>query len=120
MALIQGSSWLGVGLGVWFFSRLGLGGIFFDVNGTRVIAQLVTDTRLIQATQAYLGQNARPNQPQPQVIRAVQVENYGLVTWLWGEAGGGAVDVGTLTDLGIPMNLAQELLQADARQSREQ
>ncbi len=93
-----------------------------------LLSQASGSPGITQATVNHLG--PQPQHPQPTVIRVIQVDNYALATWLWGEAGGqtflketdqgwrvlssggGAMDVGTLTQFGITAEKAKQLLQA--------
>jgi hypothetical protein len=97
------------------------------------IAQSIDqEGEVTQATLDYLLEGAAGATQQPEVIRAVIVKGYALTTWLWGEAGGqtvlahsetgwtvltsggGAVDTATLIDVGVPAEIAEQLIEQDS------
>ncbi|MEL6327036.1 MAG: hypothetical protein AAFQ61_09060 [Cyanobacteria bacterium J06626_23] len=85
-----------------------------------------------QTTLDYLLADATDPAQQPEVIRTVVVGDFALATWHWGEtagqtvlaevdtiwqvliSGGGAVDVSTLIEVGVPADIAQQLIEQDA------
>ena len=93
---------------------------------------------LNQATLTYLRQG-RENLPQaPSISRTIIRENYGLVSWIWGEAGGqsvlaltddgwtvltsggGAIDVAGMEAVGVPSAIAQQLIETDRAAWKQQ
>lgn len=104
-----------------------------------VLAQSVPEEDIIppeveavnQATLEYLQQGRENLSQLPTIRRTVIEENYALVTWNWGEAGGqtalsfsdmswavsasggGAVNVSTLEAAGIPTEIAEQLIESD-------
>lgn len=89
------------------------------------------DSTVARATLNHLLQNAQNPRQQPEVYRTIVEGNYALATWSWGESGGqtvlakknrqwtvltsggGAVDVATLQEAGVPANVAQRLIERD-------
>lgn len=88
-------------------------------------------TAVDEATQAHLQQGGESLPTTPEIRRTVIQEDYALVTWSWGDAGGqtalslvneewtvltsggGAVDVSVLQAAGVPIDIAQQLVASD-------
>lgn len=118
------------------FQRIGLGNHApEDVKAqskNQVKDQVNINPAIAQATVARLLAKAAKPLEQPRVYRTTVEGNYAIASWLWGEAGGqtiltkkqgrwqvlrsggGAVNVGTLTAVGIPAKTARILMQKDA------
>ena len=106
---------------------------------TAVVAQRVAEEEMVppeieainQATVEYL-QGSRENlSALPSITRTVMDGDYAIATWTWGEAGGqsvltltderwtvitsggGAVDVATLEEAGVPTDIAERLIESD-------
>lgn len=104
-----------------------------------VVAQRVAEEQMVppeieainQATVEYL-QGSRENlSALPSITRTVIDGDYAIATWTWGEAGGqsgltfteeswtvitsggGAVDVATLEEAGVPTDVAERLIESD-------
>ncbi len=89
------------------------------------------DPEVAKATREGLLGNQRKVKTQPQIRRTIVEGKYAIATWQWGEAGGqsvlmrqgkrwkvltsggGAVDLATLKQQGIPKQAAEQLMQKE-------
>ena len=91
----------------------------------------VTDSAVAKATVAELVSKVSKTAAQPIVTRTTVEGNYAIATWLWGEAqgqailakkqkrwqvlsaGGGAINLTTLKEVGVPEKTARSLMQKE-------